>query len=279
MNALKKWWQSGFLGKMVVLGMLIFALGGCSGVGTAQRELEKQQSTPTTVVGDNTKATDVPTAEPSFTLTPTEKPRPTDTRTPPTDTPRPTKTPTPTNTPIPPTDTPQPTSTQTPTKLPVATNTRVPTQIPTPELPEATGSLLNLKPANFKAAIQSHGFACAEPIAAASLYIWRCSKSAAPMALEVIFYGKAVDTVDLIDASIMREGGPSNDAAIEFLSSMAAIAYSDSLPDAAKAWIAETVPALDEAGNPKGANFNGVPFNLFVTPSAKAIELGTMPAP
>ena len=82
------------------------------------------------------QSTEVPTMQPTETISPTSTPIPTNTLVPtstptPTNTPVPTSTPTPTSTPVP-TSTPTPTNTPVPTSTPTPTNTPVPTSTPTP---------------------------------------------------------------------------------------------------------------------------------------------------
>lgn len=133
MNALKQRWQSGCLGKAMIVGGVVFLCMVCGFWATVYQALKSDPVGEVRATGQVTPkplprvtvtpepATEVAVvAATAAPLSPTNTPRPTDTPEPPTNTPRPTdtpeptSTPQPTNTPIPPTRTPLPTDTPEP---------------------------------------------------------------------------------------------------------------------------------------------------------------------
>lgn len=135
MNALKQRWQSGCLGKMLIVGGVLVILFTCTVCGAmalvsaprktpsgevratgavTPKALERSQVTAAPIATKNAKgaeikATEVATMRPTLAPTPTATVTSAPTATPgPTATPAPTNTPMPTDTPVPPTNTPEP---------------------------------------------------------------------------------------------------------------------------------------------------------------------------
>lgn len=264
MNALKQRWQSGCLGKVLIIGVATFACVVCGVIGTAVQRPDPAK--PTTQPSDiaaakstETRATEVATPEPM--KAPTKVLQPTDTPEPPA-----------TITPVPPTDTPAPTNTPMPTDIPAPPTSTLP-----PPPTKVTGFLPGLMPADIKVNLENRAFTCAPVEEAASLYVWTCKKATDIARLEVMFYSRTLGTVDFIDASVLQSGKPADDLSTAFLGFMATMPYDNAKPDAAKAWVAETIPTLKGEGDVRSATFGGVPFQLFGISTARALEMGTMP--
>ena len=110
-----------------------------------------------------------------------------------------------------------------------------------------------------------------------SLYVWRCQSATDWAAVEVIFYARTLTTVDFIDASAMQFDEPNDGLAAEFLGYVATMPFDNAEPEAARAWVVETLPTLQGTGDVREATFGGVPFTLFGIPTARVIEFGVMP--
>ncbi len=134
-----------------------------------------------------------------------------------------------------------------------------------------------MMPADIKVNLENRAFTCPSVEEAMSLYVWTCKKSEDVATLEVMFYSRTLGTVDFIDASVLQSDEPADDLSTAFLGFMATMPFDNAEPDAAKAWVAKTIPGLKGEGDIREATFGGVPFQLFGIPTARALEMGTMP--
>lgn len=52
--------------------------------------------------------------------------------------------------------------------------------------------------------------------------------------------------------------------------------YDGADPEAARAWVTDTLPTLQGAGDVRTATFGGVEYQLYGIPTARALEIGTL---
>lgn len=187
-----------------------------------------------------------------------------------TNTPRPTNTPrSPTATPLP-TDTPQPAPTATPTSPPAPTATSVPTVTP------FVAGIPGLHPADIKVNLEDREFECGDVEEGVTHYLWTCRREVSTIEFVVTFYARSLDTVDFLNAVVLQPASPAVEIASPVLGFMATMPYDNADPDAARAWVEETLPTLKGQGDIRTAEFGGVPFELFGSPEALSLQYGIL---
>lgn len=187
-----------------------------------------------------------------------------------TDTPRPTNTPVPTNTPIPPTAAPKPTNT--PQPKPTAAPTSPPAATATPFVAGIPG----LHPVDIKVELGNRGFDCGDVEEGVTHYSWTCRREVSTIEFVVTFYARSLDTVDFVTAVVLQPASPAVEIASPVLGFMATMPYDNAEPDAARAWVEQTLPTLEGEGDVRTAEFGGVPFELFGSPAALNLQYGAL---
>lgn len=214
----------------------------------------------------------IETPEPTATPISTDTPASTDTPVP---TPIPTDTPVPTDTLIP-TDTSVPTETPTPA-IPTATPTPKPTNTPRPTATPISPALVpGLWPADVTENMKARGFECSGVQDGQDYLVWSCTRNSEVAMLRVDIYGRTLTSIDMIEAASLQFGVPDDALSTEFLGFVSTMQYDGANPDAARAWVRETLPTLQGAGDVRSATFGGVDYRLYGIPTARTLEIGTL---
>lgn len=173
----------------------------------------------------------------------------------------------------PPTATPttRPTNTPRPTARPRPTNTPRPTA--TPRIPAAVPGLW---PRDVTGNMEDRGFACTDVREGELYYVWSCTRSLEAVMLQVDVYGRSLTSVDLIEATILQFNTPDDSLSAEFLGFVSTMPYDGADPEAARAWVTNTLPTLQGAGDVRTATFGGVEYQLYGIPTARTLEIGTL---
>lgn len=185
----------------------------------------------------------------------------------PTNTPRPTETATPTH--EPPTKTPKPPPTETPTPKP----TKTPRPTPTPSKPALVPGL---RPADVTENMKNRGFDCSGVQEGQDYLVWSCDRNEEIANLHVEVYSRSPVSVDLVEATILQFGEPDDTLSAGFLGFVATMPYDRANPDAAKAWVEETLPTLQGEGDVRTTTFEGVEYRLYGIPTAQTLEIGNL---
>lgn len=94
--------------------------------------------------------------------------------------------------------------------------------------------------------------------------------------LQVDVYGRSLTSVDLIEATILQFDTPDDSLSAEFLGFVSTMPYDGADPEAARAWVTNTLPTLQGAGDVRTATFGGVEYQLYGIPTARTLEIGTL---
>ena len=209
-----------------------------------------------------------PTTAPVSTITPASMDTPVPT-------PIPTDTPVPTDTLIP-TDTSVPTETPTPA-IPTETPTPKPTKTPRPTAtPKSPALIPGLWPADVTENMKTRGFECSGVQEGQDYLVWSCTRNSEDAMLRVDIYGRTLTSIDMIEAASLQFGVPDDELSTEFLGFVSTMPYDGASPDAARAWVRETLPTLQGAGDVRSATFGGVEYRLLGIPTARTLEIGTL---
>ncbi len=194
-------------------------------------------------------------------------------------------TPTSTLTLPPPSATPEPTRTIRPTSTPKPTLdvTATPSATYTPTLapsratatPEAL--LPGLQPADIKVNLEQRDFSCSSAEEGELYFSWTCRREDSDYGMLVVFYGRTLNSVDLLESSIFQYGEPSDELAAAFLGYMATMPYDGVDPDAARAWVEDTLPTIAGQGDGRTTTLSGVTYHLYGAGSTWILEMGDLP--
>ena len=165
-----------------------------------------------------------------------------------------------------PTYTPKPT--RTPTQKPTRTHTPTLTATRSPglaglSLDDVTNRLQ-----------QEKGFSCSDSGGNDTTHLWMCEyQSGTDVWYHVDIYGTPDTPVFYLFAAVFQSQ-PSDSAAIEILSYLAALPYSGSNPQQARDWIASTLPTCKTVDDKKKTNIGGLNFTLYGGPDGRYLEMG-----
>jgi cytoskeletal protein RodZ len=244
---------------LAVGGVIVFACLACTVFGMITNSSPSHKATATAQAIARVTETSKPTrpSEPTATAS------------------QPTKTPIPTTAPLAPTTTNTPIPTNTPS-TPRTTNTPVPTPTPAAAT-NAAGILPGLQPADVKVNLQNRQFTCTSAEKGQLYYTWVCKRETSQIQLNVQFYARTLLTVDYISAVVLQFGEADDGVAASFLGFMATMPYTGAEPDNARSWVEKTLPSVKQNGDVRTATFGGVKYELFGLPTARNLQMGTLP--
>lgn len=165
---------------------------------------------------------------------------------------------------------------------PAPRETLMPTNTARPPTPtdapvESIGILPGLRPADVTVNLEDRrGMDCASAEQNGNYYVWVCERAEGDISIHVEIYAKTLATVDYITAHVLQLGEPSDDLAEELLGFIATMPYDGAEPDAARAWVEETLPTIRAVGDVRDATFGGVDYHLMGGPSARILEMGVL---
>lgn len=192
----------------------------------------------------------------------------------------------PTNT-HPPSRTPQPTSNDSATSTVFAQTiaaqvtsaasalTAQPAQATAPSAP-APALIPGLHPHDVTVNLEQRGFTCSSADQGALYFTWTCNWQEGQADATVLIYGRTLQTVDLVDSTVMQSGSPTEDIPLQILGFIATLPFDNADPANARAWVENEFPKLRGIGDAHETQFGGVKFRLYGIPTARTLELGDL---
>jgi hypothetical protein len=151
---------------------------------------------------------------------------------------------------------------------------------PAPTAPQPsgrTGLLPGLQPADIKVNLEQRQFACTSADKGVTYYVWTCKRDVGTIQMVVDFYARTLQSVDYINAVVLQLGQPEDKVATPFLAFMATMPYDGAEPDKARAWVETTLPTIKQDRDVRTATFGGVTHELFGGPTARNLQIGSLP--
>lgn len=137
-------------------------------------------------------------------------------------------------------------------------------------------SLPGLSPILVISQIEGYGFVCTLPELNNGRTTQYCDLTTDDYQFTVTIWGQTAESVDLIEAVAFYYGALEDYSGLTavIFGNIAGLTYQGSLPAQAKAWVLQTIPSVQAAGDEGVNTFGGVHYYIYAMPSIQVLEIG-----